>query len=99
MDGLRSAGADYAVTVLCGGLDDEKIRDILDSLDEAHRVAHSRAPLCPYLRDIPIDEFKTMTVCGAYLNRMVLGGRRLHELCETENHAGCEYYQNPRVRS
>jgi len=99
MDGLRSAGVDYAVTLPCCGLDDGKIRDILGSLDETHRVAHCRAPLCPYLRDIPIDEFRTMTVCGAYLDRMVLGGRRLHELCETQNHVGCEYFQNPRVRS
>jgi hypothetical protein len=33
------------------------------------------------------------------LDRMVLGGRRLHELCETDDHLHCEYYQNPSRKS
>lgn len=28
------------------------------------------------------------------LNRMVLGGKRLHEVCETLNHLQCEYFLN-----
>ncbi|MEZ7197904.1 hypothetical protein [Pseudodesulfovibrio karagichevae] len=99
MDRLHSAGVDYAATVSGDGLDDRKVLDILDSLGEGQRVDHFRATLCPYLNSVALDESRAMTVCGAYLDRMVLGGRRLHELCETENHAGCEYYQNPRVRS
>jgi hypothetical protein len=99
MDKLRLAGVDYAVPAFGGGLDDGKVRTLLDSLDERHRVDHCRDTLCPYLRSVPLDESRAMPVCGAYLDRMVLGGRRLHELCETENHAGCEYFQNPRVRS
>lgn len=99
MDGLYSAGVDYAVTVSGGGLDDRKVLDILNSLGERHRVAHCLDTLCPYLSSVALDESRAMPVCGAYLDRMVLGGRRLHELCETENHAGCEYFQNPRVRS
>jgi hypothetical protein len=99
MDRLHLAGVDYAVTVSSGGLDDRKVLDILDSLGQRHRVAYCRDTLCPYLSSVALDESRAMPVCGAYLDRMVLGGRRLHELCETENHAGCEYFQNPRVRS
>jgi len=29
----------------------------------------------------------------------VLGGHRLHEICETQGHLQCEYYLNPRRRS
>lgn len=99
LDRLYTAGVDYAATVSGDGLDDRKVLDILGSLGEGQRVDHCRDTLCPYLRSVALDESRAMTVCGAYLDRMVLGGRRLHELCETENHTGCEYFQNPRVRS
>ena len=40
------------------------------------------------------DDQEELTVCGAYMNRMVLGGKRLHEVCETLNHLHCEYFIN-----
>lgn len=99
MDKLHLAGVDYAVTAFGGGLDDGKVLTLLGSLDESHRVDHCRLALCPYLHNVTVDAFRSMSICGAYLDRMALGGRRLHELCETENHAGCDYFQAPRVRS
>jgi len=39
----------------------------------------------------------SMTVCRAYGNRMVLGGERLHEICETSNHLHCDYFLNSRL--
>lgn len=99
VDRLHSAGVDYARTVSNGRLDAGMVQEIMGSLNDEDRISHCRNRLCPYLRNVALDEDKSMTLCGAYLDRMVLGGRRLHELCETENHAGCEYYQNPRVRS
>lgn len=55
--------------------------------------------LCPYLHYSQIDSRNEMTVCGAYLDRMVLGGQRLHEICETQEHLQCEYSLNPRCSS
>lgn len=52
--------------------------------------------LCPYLRYSKIDSRHEMTVCGAYLDRMVLGGHRLREICETREHLHCEYFLNPK---
>ncbi|MDD3312877.1 hypothetical protein [Pseudodesulfovibrio sp.] len=99
MDRLYAAGVDYAATATGGGLDDRKALDILGSLGEGQRAGHFRAALCPYLGSVAPDGAGAMAVCGAYLNRMVLGGRRRRESCETENHARCEYFQTPRVRS
>jgi len=99
IDRLHSAGVDYAATPPCGEMDDGKMLAFLNSLDERHRVHYWRETLCPYLSSVALDESRTMIVCGAYQNRMVLGGRRLHELCETENHIGCEYFQTPRIGS
>lgn len=98
-DRLHSAGVDYAAPAPGGGMDGETAREILDSLGEADRMGRCRDAICPYLRNVPADGPNPMTVCGAYLDRMVLGGRRLHELCETESHTGCDCFQNPRVRS
>jgi hypothetical protein len=94
LDGLYAAGVDHAAPAPGGGLDAGTVRDILGSL----RADRWRDAPCPYLRSVAVDAGGTMTVCGAYLDRMVLGGRRLRELCETESHTGCECFQNPRVR-
>ncbi|MFH2090804.1 MAG: hypothetical protein ABIJ31_00380 [Pseudomonadota bacterium] len=51
--------------------------------------------LCPFLNYIRIDNQHDLAVCGAYKNRMVLGGKLLHEVCETGNHLHCEYFLNP----
>ncbi|MBG0790241.1 MAG: hypothetical protein H0S80_07070 [Desulfovibrionaceae bacterium] len=99
VDKLYSAGVDYAAPAPGGRMDSGTIREIIDALGEEHRLSCCRDRLCPYLRVVAVDTAGTMTVCGAYLDRMALGGRRLHELCETENHIGCEYFQSPRVRS
>ena len=55
--------------------------------------------LCPFLRYEPIDSRRELIVCGAWQNRMVLGGKRLNEVCETEGHRLCEYFINPRETS
>lgn len=54
--------------------------------------------LCAYLHYCKIDSRHEMPVCGAYLDRKVLGGQRLHEICETGKHRLCKYYLNPRDR-
>jgi hypothetical protein len=56
------------------------------------------AVLCPFLHYSRIDSQREMTVCGAYLDRLVLGGRWLREVCETEDHLHCEYFLNPRLK-
>jgi hypothetical protein len=56
--------------------------------------------LCPFLAYLQSDGGKyELPVCGAYRNRLVLGGSRLHEICHTMDHRHCEYYLNPRAVS
>lgn len=55
--------------------------------------------LCPFIRYSPIDDHCELTTCKAYRNKMVLGGRRLHEVCETGTHAYCDHFLHPRVNS
>ena len=57
------------------------------------------AALCAYLHYDIIDARREMKVCGAYLDRMVLGGLWLSEVCQTEGHLQCEYFLNPRLKS
>jgi len=61
------------------------------------RIESHLSRLCPFLHYQPISDQNEMITCAAYRNRMVLGGRRLHEVCQTDTHLHCEYYLNPRV--
>ncbi|MBC8434391.1 MAG: hypothetical protein H8D96_20985 [Desulfobacterales bacterium] len=57
------------------------------------------AQLCPFLNYTPIDIRSELITCRAYQNHMVLGGRRLREVCEADSHLHCEYFLNPRLKS
>jgi hypothetical protein len=61
------------------------------------RIESQLSRLCPFLHYRPINDQNELITCAAYRNRMVLGGRRLHEVCQTETYLHCEYYLNPRV--
>ena len=96
MEVLEQAGVDYAHHAGEIALDSQQIREIIDKLGPDDRLVRQLAILCPFLHYNRIDPRHEMTVCGAYLDRMVLGGHRLQEICETEDHLHCEYYLNPR---
>jgi hypothetical protein len=53
--------------------------------------------LCPFLRYRPISDQSELVTCGAYSNRMVLGGSRLREVCQAETYLSCGFYMNPRT--
>ncbi|RJX26137.1 MAG: hypothetical protein C4531_16240 [Desulfurivibrio sp.] len=96
LENLRQAGVDFAHHAGEIALDAQQIRAIIAGLGPEDRLARQLATLCPFLHYNSIDPHHEMTVCGAYLDRMVLGGRRLREICGTGDHLRCEYYLNPR---
>ena len=98
IEDLKQAKVDYVRYIGDAGLDSIRMRGIIDGLGTDDLLERHLAILCPFLNYSKIDSRHEMTMCGAYLNRMVLGGRRLHEICETENHHHCEYYLNPRLK-
>jgi len=61
--------------------------------DPSADIREAIKKLCPALNHTGLDGQEELTVCGAYMNR-VLGGKRLHEVCETLNHLHCEYFIN-----
>ena len=99
LEDLNRAGADFAKYVEDTPLVSRQMREIIDGLGPGDRLQQHLAVPCPFLHYRGIDSQHEMTVCGAYLDRMVLGGRWLHEVCETEDHLQCEYYLNPRIRT
>ena len=99
IEDLKQAKVDYVRYIDDAVLDSTRMRGIIDGLGPDDRLERHLAILCPFLNYSKIDSCHEMTMCGAYLNRMVLGGRRLHEICETEDHFRCEYYLKPRLKS
>jgi len=53
---------------------------MIDRLGHEDQVERQLAKLCPYLHYDALDACHEMTVCGAYLDRMVLGGQRLQKV-------------------
>lgn len=99
IEALKDAGADYIRYIGMDKLESALILQCIEGLGPRDRIEPHLAILCPFLHYSRIDSQHEITVCGAYLDRMVLGGRRLHEICEVENHLQCEYYLNPRLAS
>ncbi len=75
-------------------IDLNRIRDLVKGGDPSMLIRETIKKLCPALNRVGRDDEEELTVCGAYMNRMVLGGKRLHDVCETLNHLHCEYFIN-----
>ena len=93
---LKRAKVDYVRCVGNAKLDSNLVREIIQDLGPVDSLDRVLETMCPFLHYSKIDSQREMMVCGAYLDRMVLGGRRLHELCETGDHIYCGYYQHQR---
>lgn len=99
VEGLDRAGVDFVRYVAEAALDSKLIRGIIEELGSDDRLERHLRELCPFLHYSKIDSRREMPVCGAYLDRLVLGGRRLRQLCHTVDHLNCEFYLNPRPAS
>ena len=75
-------------------IDLNRIKDLVKRGGPSMGIRETIKKLCPTLNRVGSDDEEELTVCGAYMNRMVLGGKRLHEVCETLNHLHCEYFIN-----
>lgn len=73
-------------------IDLNRIKDLARRRDYAVDIREEIKKLCPFLNHIDIEGDYVLTACGAYKNRMVLGGKRLHEICETLNYRLCDYF-------
>ncbi len=99
IENLKRAGVDFVKFFAETRLTSSLMIQMIDGLSTDDRVERQLTMLCPYLHYDALDASREMTVCGAYLDRMVLGGKWLHEVCETENHLSCKYFLNPRLKS
>jgi hypothetical protein len=55
--------------------------------------------LCPFLNHDSVEDGVRLITCGAWRNRMVLGGDRLRKVCETFSHRDCAFFLDPRCSS
>jgi hypothetical protein len=93
IEDLKRVDVDYIRYIGDAGLEPTQVEGIIEKLGEEDQLERHLETLCPFLHYSRIDSENEMTVCGAYMDRLVLGGRRLHEVCETGNHLSCDYYR------
>jgi hypothetical protein len=99
MEGLKRAGVDFVKFMAEETLSSSSVAEIIDGLGAIDRVENQSQGVCTYLHYENIEAHHELTVCGAYLDRMVLGGTYLREICHTEKHLQCDYFLNPRISS
>jgi len=99
VEDLKQINVDYIRFVDDGNMNFEQIRKIIQGIRPSDRLEQHLEVLCPFLHYDQIDCWRELITCGAYLDRRVLGGRWLQEICETDTHLQCEYYLNPRLKS
>ncbi|MCU0599385.1 MAG: hypothetical protein MUE70_09040 [Desulfobacterales bacterium] len=97
IEDLANTKADYIRFMGDDKLDLVLMREIINGLGPEDRLESLLISICPFLNYTAIDTHHELKVCGAYLDRMVLGDNRLNEICETANYHCCEYYLNPRT--
>ncbi len=96
IEALQMVRTDYVLIIPENTIDSFCIGASLDKLTPHDQPEHILNAICPRLNYNAIDSRHEIMLCGAYRDRMVLGGSRLRETCETSAHLGCEYYLNPR---
>lgn len=96
LEEVHLAGVDFVRYVEAIPLDPDRLREIVAELGPEDRPARYLHAMCPFLNYSGIDDRHELKLCRAYLDRMVLGGVRLHRVCETEAHRECPYFLNPR---
>jgi hypothetical protein len=99
LEALAGAGVDFVKTIAEKPVRAIRLIQLIDTLGRKDRVEQKLADLCPHLHYDRADAEHEITLCGAYLDRLVLGGKWLEERCETQNHLKCEYFLNPRFKS
>jgi hypothetical protein len=99
IENLKNVDVDFVKFIAEKPLRPSLMIEMIDRLGPEERMERQLAMLCPHLHYDAIDASHEMTVCGAYLDRMVLGGKWLHDVCQTENHLTCKYFLNPRLKA
>lgn len=99
VEDLMRAKVDFVRYVAGDKPDPDFVNELISDIQATDCPERQLEILCSFLHYKKIDSQHEMTVCGAWRNRMVLGGKWLHELCETENHLHCEYFLNPVTES
>jgi hypothetical protein len=99
IENLKQRGVRFVKFIAERHLHSTLMIELINGLSADDRVERQLTILCPYLHYDALDASREMTSCGAYLDRMVLGGKCLREVCETEDHSGCKYSLNPRLKS
>jgi len=97
---MKESGVDYMdLRQGPNRMDPQYISNIVIETGISVHINRVVSRLCPFINYGLLNNSCEFLTCRAWRNRMVLGGKWLHELCETEDHLHCEYFLNPVTES
>ena len=76
-------------------VDPERLKSLVHGGEASIYIDRVLTRMCPFLNYNPVDDQRELITCRAYRNRMVLGGRRLHEVCEVSDYSHCDIFLHP----
>jgi len=80
IENLKRAGADFVKFIAETRLNSSLMNEMIDGLTTEDRVERHLMMLCPYLHCDDLEASHELTVCGAYIDRLMLCGKWLHEV-------------------
>lgn len=96
---LAHADVEHVRLMNTGDIPAISISKAVENMGPQDHPARLLAPMCPYIHYSRLDNRNELTLCGAYLDRMVLGDGKLKTFCQTQEHEHCEYYLHPRCKA
>lgn len=96
IDALKDAGADYLSFYPGETPDSAALTGIIQGLSAQPEPDVFREAVCPYLDYEVFNTNQEITLCGAYLDHLVINPQRMQRFCSREQHRDCSYFLKPK---
>jgi hypothetical protein len=96
IEALGDAGADYLSFYPGETPDVPTLTGIIQSIPSLPGPTLLYEGVCPYLDYEVFNTNQEITLCGAYLDHLVINPQRMERFCSREQHRECSYFLKPK---
>jgi len=96
IEALQEAEVDHLLFYPGDPPGSQALTDLVKSLPGLPGPARFRESVCPYLDYEVFNTNNEITLCGAYLDHLVINPQRLQRFCSQDQHRECSYFLKPK---